>query len=526
MRVSRLKALRVGVALVFFALIALVFLDFHNLVAPSMAKGLLYLQFVPSLMQYVDTVALGAGGFIVVLVLTLLFGRVYCSTLCPLGTLQDVIGFIARRKGKRRGFRYSKPQTALRYAILALTVLLLLFGSGLLLNLLDPFSSFGRITANLFRPVLLFVNNLAAVILEQGEIYALPRVRWAVFSPLSAAVSLVTLLLVAWLAASRGRLYCNTICPVGTLLGLFARISWLRININQDTCTSCTLCEDVCKAGCIDSRKKTVDSSRCVSCYNCLTVCHKNGLRFENNWRRRPPAIEPDQERRVFLLSSGVFLLGLAAPPEPTKVIIQSKPTTIPEKVTSPTSPPGSGSIAGFTAACTACHLCVSACPSRVLVPSLFEFGFKGIMQPRMNFHTGYCNYECRICMDVCPSGAIAPLDLEQKKLTQLGIATFIKENCVVFTDNTACGACSEHCPTKAVDMVPYVNPNSRAKKDLKIPEIKPDYCIGCGACEYACPTKPYKAIFIDGNPEHKRAKKPVVKKIEASIDNNGGFPF
>ncbi len=523
MRLHRLKVLRVGVALVFFTLIALVFLDFHNLVAPSIARGLLYLQFVPSLLQYVHTAALGAAGFIVIVMFTLLFGRIYCSTLCPLGTLQDVIGFIARRKRQRRGFRFSEPHTALRYSILALTVLLLLSGSGLLLNLVDPFSSFGRISANLFRPVVLFANNLVAVILEQWGVYALPRVRWAVFAPSGAAVSMATLLLVTWLAATRGRLYCNTVCPVGTLLGLFARISWLRITINQDGCKGCKLCEDVCKAGCIDSRQKTVDSSRCVSCCNCLTVCQRNGLRYENKWRRRSSPVKANQERREFLLNSGVFLLGLAVTPEPTKLIIQSKPTTIPEKVTCPASPPGSGSIAHFTATCTACHLCVSACPSRVLVPSLFEFGLAGVMQPRMNYRTGYCNYDCTICMNLCPSGAILPLGVEQKKLTQLGVAKFIKENCVVFTDNTACGACSEHCPTKAVDMVPYANP---ANKDLKIPEMKPDYCIGCGGCEHACPTKPYKAIFVDGNAEHKLAKKPVVKKIEANIDNNEDFPF
>jgi formate hydrogenlyase subunit 6/NADH:ubiquinone oxidoreductase subunit I len=351
--------------------------------------------------------------------------------------------------------------------------------------------------------------------------------RWAVFASGAAGVSMATLLLVAWLAATRGRLYCNTVCPVGTLLGLFARISWLRITFDQDGCKGCKLCEDICKAGCIDSRKKTVDSSRCVSCYNCLAVCQRNGLRFENKWRRRIAETPPDKERREFLLNSGVFLLGLAAPTEPTKAIIQSKPTTIPEKVTSPASPPGSGSIALFTATCTACHLCVSACPSRVLVPSLFEFGLEGIMQPRMNFRTGHCNYECTICMEVCPSGAILPMGVEQKKLTQLGVAKFIKENCVVFTDNTACGACSEHCPTKAVDMVPYVNPDANAaNKDLKIPEMKPDYCIGCGGCEHACPTKPYKAIFVDGNPEHKLAKKPVVKKIEVQVDSNEDFPF
>lgn len=523
MGLHRLKPLRVGVALVFCTLISLVFLDFQNLVAPSIARGLLYLQFVPSLLQYVSTAALGATGFIVIVILTVLFGRIYCSTLCPLGVLQDVIGRIARQKRRRRGFHFAEPHSVLRYAILALTVLLLLSGSGLILNILDPFSSFGRIAANLFRPVVLFLNNLAAAILEQWGVYALPRVRWAVFAPGAAWVSMATLLLVAWLATTRGRLYCNTVCPVGTLLGLFAKISWLRLGIDQEVCQGCTLCEAVCKAGCIDSRRKTVDSSRCVGCCNCLAVCQRNGLRFENAWRRRSPSVQPDPERREFLVNSGVLLLGLAGAPESTRVVVQSKPTTIPERVTCPVSPPGSGSIAHFTAACTACHLCVSACPSRVLVPALLEFGVDGIMQPRMNFRTGHCNYECTICMDVCPSGAILPLGVERKKLTQLGVARFIKENCVVFTDNTACGACSEHCPTKAVDMVPYANP---ANKDLKIPEMKPDYCIGCGGCQHACPTKPYKAIFVDGNAEHKLAKKPVVKKIEVKVDSNEDFPF
>ena len=523
MGLHRLKTLRAGAALVFFALTALLFLDLHNRLAPAVARGVLSLQFVPSLLQYIRTAAPGAAGFIVVAVLTVLFGRVYCSTICPLGTLQDIVGFAAAWRQKRRRFRFSAPRNALRYAILSLAVLLPLAGSGLLLNLLDPFSSFGRIVTNLFRPVALLANNVAAVMLEQVGVYTLPRVQWAAFAAASIGISMATLLLVAWLAATRGRLYCNTACPVGTLLGLLAGVSWLRIGIDRDACTGCRSCEDVCKAGCIDYRQKTVDGSRCVACWNCLAVCRNNGLRFENRWRRSVPPVRPDRERREFLLSSGVLLLGLTGVGEPARAIIQSKPTTIPERVTGPASPPGSGSIARFTATCTACHLCVSACPSRVLVPSLFDFGLDGMMQPRMNYRSGHCNYECTICMELCPSGAIQPLGVEEKKLTQLGVARFIKENCVVVTDNTACGACSEHCPTKAVDMVPYPNP---ADKPLKIPEMKPDYCIGCGGCEHACPTKPYKAICVDGNPAHKMAKKPVVKKIEEKVDSSGDFPF
>jgi ferredoxin len=523
MGLRRLKSFRVGASVLFFVLIALLFIDFRNIFAPSVAAALLYLQFVPSLLKFVSAAALTAAGFIVIVISTLLFGRVYCSTVCPLGTLQDVISFLARKNRKRRDFRFSEPHNVLRYSILTLTVLLLIAGSGFLLNLLDPFSSFGRIFSDLFRPAAILMNNVAAAVLEPLGVHTLYRVRWTLIAPVSVGVSLATLMIVWWLAVTRGRLYCNTVCPVGALLGLLSKVSFFQISIDPGVCKGCRLCEGVCKAGCIDHREKTVDISRCVACYNCFAVCPRGGLQFNKNWRRNVPATQPDHERRGFILNSGIFLIGLTGFPEQTKKIIQSKPTTIPVRVTSPVSPPGSGSIQHFTDTCTACHLCVSACPSRVLVPSFLEFGFLGMLQPRMNFHAGHCNYDCTICMDVCPTGAILPLAAEEKKLTQLGVAKFIKENCVVYTDNTDCGACSEHCPTKAVDMVPYPNP---VNKRLRIPEVKPDYCIGCGGCEHACPTKPYKAIYVDGNPVHKLAKKPVVKKIEEKFDNKKDFPF
>ena len=523
MRLHPLKSLRVGLSVAFFALIALLFLDLHNVLAPALAGDVLYLQFVPSLVRFMEGATLGAAGCIVIVVLTLLSGRVYCSTICPLGTLQDMVGFVARKRGKRRGFRFSEPKDLLRYAVLASTTLLLVAGSGFLLNLLDPFSVFGRIFTNLVRPVVLLVNNAAAIALEQLGVYALPRERWAAIAWLSAGVSTAMLGLVAWLAATRGRLYCNTACPLGALLGLLSRVSFVRIGIDPESCKDCRRCEGACKAGCIDLGKKRVDFSRCVGCCNCLSVCPRQGIRLEFRWRRRAPAPRPDSGRRGFLLNSGLYLLSFTGIPEETMRIIRSRPTTVPVRVTSHVSPPGSGSIARFTATCTACHLCVSACPSRVLVPSFLEFGFLGMMQPRMDYRAGYCNYECAACLEICPTGAILPLTRQEKKLTQLGVAKFIKENCVVLTDNTVCGACSEHCPTKAVSMVPYPNP---ANKPLTIPEVKQDYCIGCGACEHACPTRPYRAIFVDGNPVHRPAKQPVVQLLDVRVDDSGEFPF
>lgn len=500
------------------------FLDFRSMGINAFAEEILFLQFVPSLLKFIGATFLGVFGFMVVIVLTLLFGRVYCSTICPLGTFQDVIAYLTRGKRKRKRFQFRSPHNRLRYSILAVTALTFVTGSGLLLNLLDPFSGFGRILSNLVRPLVIGLNNGAAMILEQFDNHLLFQVQWPVTVPFSIGIALVLLALVVAMSLKHGRLYCNTVCPVGALLGLFSKVSIFKIGFVAGACQECNRCESVCKANCIDSKQQTIDFSRCVGCFNCFSTCKKEGLRFEARWRKTEPAIPQKSGRRAFIANSVMWIIGLASGAfAQTKPIIQSKPTTIPVPATGPVTPPGSVSVNHFTSQCTACHLCVSVCPSRVLVPSLFEYGLSGMMQPRMDFQSGHCNYDCTDCLNVCPSGAILPLDVETKKVTQLGIAKFIKENCVVYTDNTNCGACSEHCPTKAVDMVPYL---SLPDKELVIPEVNPEICVGCGGCEYACPTVPYKAIFVEGNPVHKIALKPKQEKTETNEDTEKEFPF
>jgi ferredoxin len=163
-------------------------------------------------------------------------------------------------------------------------------------------------------------------------------------------------------------------------------------------------------------------------------------------------------------------------------------------------SPPGALSREHLQRHCTSCHLCIDKCPTQVLKPAFTEYGLGGMMQPMMYFEKGYCNYSCTLCSEVCPTGALKPLTVAEKHLTQVGQVVFVEDLCVVHTEGTNCGACAEHCPTQAVTMVPY-------KNELTIPHTNPEICVGCGGCEYICPVRPHRAIHVEANLEHKKAK-------------------
>jgi ferredoxin-type protein NapF len=321
-----------------------------------------------------------------------------------------------------------------------------------------------------------------------------------------------------------GRLYCNTICPVGTLLGLLSKLSLYKINLDKSTCTRCGKCAVVCKAGCIDFRNMSLDFDRCVGCFNCLDTCDTDSIKYRSAFKpvRKHETDKSANSKREFIAKSILFAIGLLGLPKSLKANIrtmQAKDSNlIPEHKNYPVSPPGSISLKHFNDHCTACHLCISVCPTGVLQPSFLEYGFTAMMQPRMDYHTNYCNYDCTRCGEACPAGAILPLETETKKLTQMGRVHFVMQNCVVYTDNTACGSCSEHCPTQAVRMVPY-------KNGLTIPETHVSICIGCGACEYACPVRPYRAIYVDGNKVHQVAEKPQFEDMEVESQEEE-FPF
>ncbi len=520
MKSSALKHIRTVFSVLVLLLLALLFIDFRGLFGDKAFGPILYLQFVPSLLKFFIAGVATATGFIVVIILTVVTGRTYCSFLCPLGILQDAIsrvGGLFKRRFRRYG--YKKPYTVLRYFILVLTAGILLLGGVYVLTILDPYSIFGRFMTYFARPAVIFVNNLVASLFGKFDIYAIYRVD---IKPYELAVYIIPtafLLLIGFLSFRYGRLYCNTVCPVGTFLGLLSKISLFRVRFEEDKCTRCGRCAIACKSSCLDFLHKTVDISRCVNCFNCIDSCKENGMSYGLVRLKRKGSEEnrTDASRRNFITGSLIMIAGgsqiiraQTATPSPTK------DSTVKEDRLYPVSPPGSAGLSQFTSRCIACTLCVTACPTHVIQPSVGEYGFAGIMQPRMDFHSGFCNYDCTRCTEVCPTGAIMPLMLEAKKLTQIGKAVFIKENCIVQAEKTACGACSEHCPTKACHMVPY-------EGKLLIPEVKDEICIGCGACEHACPTKPYKAIFVDGNPLHEAAQKPETEELNAAPAD---FPF
>jgi ferredoxin len=521
MTLERIKKIRVYVALFFFIVTLILFLDIIHILPANVTSYLLYFQFVPSAIKFFNQFSLVATGFVVVLIITFLFGRIYCSSICPLGALQDIISRIAFFLNKKKYFSLLNDFKILKYSILAVTILSLFSGSLILLNLLDPFSLAGKIFSNIFRLGVIPVNNLAALTLEQFNIYRIYPIEVKALSWLAIVFSGSVLLIIGIMSFSKGRLFCNTVCPVGTLLGLISRLSFYKIRIDQDECSGCGICETVCKSGCIHNDNKKIDFERCVNCFNCFTVCPSNGIIYKRsgiNFASKATQ-KVDTDKRKFFKRLFIGIVGLSEFLRAQVKIIPKKNSTIPVIKKIHPSPPGSESVDHFYSSCTACHLCVAACPTHVLQPSFLELGWLNILQPFLDNSAAYCTFECIRCTEVCPTGAILPLTVEKKKTLQIGKTNFVKENCVVETEGTACGACSERCPTKAVIMVPY-------KNSLRIPEVKNEYCVGCGACEYACPTKPYKAIYVEGNPVHLIAKEAPEERFEQEVDYKEEFPF
>lgn len=486
-----LRKVRIIAATLCFALITLLFLDFTGTLH-AWFGWLAKIQFLPAVL------ALNLGVVALLVVLTLLFGRIYCSVICPLGVMQDVISWVAGRRKKNR-FSYSPAKSWLRYAVLVIFIATLAAGFGAVALLVAPYSAFGRIAQNLFAPLWKWGNNLLAFIAERVDSYAFYSTEVVVGSWATFAVAAVTLIILAVLAWRNGRTYCNTICPVGTVLGILSRFSLFKPVIDTEKCINCGLCARKCKASCIDAKNHSIDYSRCVVCMDCLESCNKGAIKYTLRKSSNTTPAPADTSRRNFIVGAGL-LAASAAKAQEMKLdggyatIIDKEPPFKNRALT----PPGSLSARNMATHCTGCQLCVAVCPTQVLRPSADLSTF---MQPVMSYEKGYCRPECNKCSQVCPAGAINPITVEEKSSIQIGHAEWNRKNCVVITDDVDCGNCERHCPTGAITMILS---DYRDLKSRKIPSINKHLCIGCGACESLCPSRPFSAIYVKGYKNHR----------------------
>ncbi len=493
-----LRKIRIVLAVLCFAAVTLLFLDFTGTLHAWLGWTA-RIQFLPALL------ALNLGVVLLLVALTLLFGRLYCSVICPLGVMQDIVAWFGSR-GKKRKFRYaySPAKNGLRYGVLALFVLALVAGAGSFVALLAPYSAYGRIASNLFAPIYRWGNNLLAWFAERVDSYAFYSTDVWMRSLPTFLIALATFIVLAVLAWRNGRTYCNTICPVGTVLGFLSRYSLFRPVIDTDKCNGCTLCSRRCKAACIDAKHHTIDYSRCVACMDCLDACAQGAISYRR--RRKQPVAEAgaepavDVSRRHFLTGAALLVGAAAAKAQEKKVdgglavLLDKK---VPHRAT-PIVPPGAQGLWHVARHCTGCQLCVAACPNGVLRPST---RLEALMQPESSYERGYCRPECTKCSEVCPAGAIHRITPEEKSAIQVGHAVWVKENCIPLTDGVSCGNCARHCPTGAIQMVSSDAANPDAPR---IPVVNEERCIGCGACENLCPARPFSAIYVEGNRVHR----------------------
>lgn len=257
-------------------------LTIYGQMLPLMPGWLSEVQLLPAAAGF------ALGVFVVWIAITLLFGRVYCSTVCPLGTAMDLIARLRtlcrppHRFRRRDDYRYHRPLNALRYLVLVVVLTCLIGGLMIVPAILDPYTVYERFCRGCLSPVYEWLGGTPLSVADSAAVpdgFYLP-LQIAMCSTAGAVVGLGSMLLVGIVAWRGGRTLCNTLCPVGTTLGIVSRFAVFQPDIDTDKCIQCRKCADVCKASCIDLTDHVVDGSRCVNCFNCINVCPNDAIRY------------------------------------------------------------------------------------------------------------------------------------------------------------------------------------------------------------------------------------------------------
>jgi MauM/NapG family ferredoxin protein len=424
----------------------------------------------------------GLAVALVVVALTVLFGRAFCGWICPLGTLHHLASWATRRlrRGPPHLANRFRPQFRLKYLLLVGLLAAALAGT-LSIGLLDPLSLATRSFASALLPAL---SSVFAAPGQRPRTFAGAWVTGAIFLSLLAANR--------WIA----RWWCRALCPLGALLGLGARAAVFRIHVDPARCNDCHLCVRDCQGA--DEPFDRHRVSECHVCLNCVSVCPEDAITFRAFAPTAAPNGGVDLPRRQLV---GAALAGAALLP----LLRASSAEASPEAI----RPPGALPEDAFLARCVRCGACVNACPTSALQPSLATAGLAGLYTPVLVARRGWCEPSCTRCGQVCPTGAITPLTPETKGWThregaappvRIGTAFFDWGRCLPWAMATPCVVCEEVCPTspKAI----WLEPAEALRADGRVvrverPRLDPGRCVGCGLCEAKCPVASPAAIRV-----------------------------
>ena len=501
-------------------------------------------------MTFLSTHAIyrGLAWAVVILALTLVFGRVFCGWICPFGTLHHFFGWIfpsryvkgPRRVEANKTHSWQAAKYYLMFGFLAAAVAGSAIG-----GLMDPICVAVRAIGLGVLPALQYFGLRSANVVADTNIRHLQTTSDAIQDVLAQSVWtdkqfyfhqtwLIAFLLVAILFMNRfiPRFWCRALCPLGAFLGVFARFSLFGMEKDHAKCTDCNLCLVHCQGA--DSPQGGVKhrQDECHMCLNCESACPEDVIKFRFLPNRKGTITEPDLGRRTVVASAAAGVVAI-----PGLRIGNWPDRAYSEKVI---RPPGAVEEREFLERCIRCAECMKVCPNNALHPAFFEAGIEGLWTPILVPRIGYCEYSCVLCGQVCPTGAIQKIDEKQKmgigqKPLSIGTAMYDQGRCLPWAMATPCIVCEEFCPTspKAIWAEEVEVPKRDDKYGpggqhpkmltvkLKRPQVDPSLCIGCGACEKVCPIVDKPAVYVT-NAGETRSKTNVILLENTSYNQTG----
>ena len=435
---------------------------------------------------------------IFVIVATVFLGRVFCGWVCPLGTLNNMVGSI--KKGRPKTSRVNWYR--FKYYILIFLLVSSLF-SLQLTGIVDPISLLIRSFSLAVYPLVSYGTSATFDAFYNANIPFLANISEFIYSILkkiflpfqqpfylqSALVGFLFLLVLGLNLVER-RFWCKYLCPLGGLLGILSRFAFLKRSVSED-CNDCGACANVCQGSATPDQKGSWKNTECLYCMDCDDICPQNAVRF--GFKEKHPVAGMDLGKRRVI---GSILTGLIAVPLMRITPIAKAGVSDPRLI----RPPGSLEEREFLRKCVKCGECMKVCITNGLQPTLFEAGLEGIWSPVLVPRIGYCEYRCTLCGQVCPTGAIKRLELPEKNKVKIGLAMIDKGRCLPHAHATPCIVCEEVCPTpkKAIWFEQVTVKNREGKERiLKLPKVDLELCIGCGLCEAKCPVLGQPAIYV-----------------------------